>query len=221
MGDSMPQRDALTPVKSPIEQEALTPLPLGFYNRDTLEVARDLLGCWLVRQLDGELMAARIVETEAYRGSEDSACHAHRRRTPRTEAMFGPPGHAYVYLVYGMHWLLNVVTQPEGNPCAVLIRAVEPVIGEPAMRAWRSVAGRNLCNGPGKLTRALLIDNALYGHDMTQNSDPSNGLWITSGEPLSAIASGPRVGIDYAQPADRDAPWRLWSEGNPWVSKAR
>ena len=217
----MPHRDSITNVMLPADNEALTPLPSSFYNRDTLAVARDLLGCLLIRQLNGELMAARIVETEAYRGSEDSACHAHRRKTPRTEAMFGPPGHAYVYLVYGMHWLLNVVTQPEGNPCAVLIRAVEPVIGEPAMREWRSVAGRNLSNGPGKLTRALRIDKALYGHDMTQIGKPLDGLWIAQGEPPSAIDTGPRVGIDYAQPADRDAPWRLWSEGNPWVSKAR
>ncbi|MGM0614170.1 MAG: DNA-3-methyladenine glycosylase [Pseudomonadota bacterium] len=193
------------------------PLPREFYDRDTLQVARDLLGCQLVRLHQGKLMIAQIVETEAYRGSEDSACHAHRRKTPRTEAMFGPPGHAYVYLVYGMHWLLNVVTQPEGNPCAVLIRAVEPVEGEDAMRALRSAKGRQLCNGPGKLTRALSVDKALYGHDMTR----SEQLWITQAAAPAAIASGPRVGIDYAQPADRDAPWRLWHEGNPWVSKAR
>ncbi|MFC7369220.1 MULTISPECIES: DNA-3-methyladenine glycosylase [Vreelandella] len=213
----MEHTDPLTDVNRLANTAALAPLSRDFYCRDTLAVARDLLGCQLVRYYEGELLVAKIVETEAYRGSEDSACHAHRRKTPRTEAMFGPPGHAYVYLVYGMHWLLNVVTQPEGNPCAVLIRAVEPVVGEAAMRALRDVKGRNLTNGPGKLTRALHIDKTLYGHDMTQ----SNALWITAGEPPDAVASGPRVGIDYAQPADRDAPWRLWSDGNPWVSKAR
>ncbi|WP_083001321.1 DNA-3-methyladenine glycosylase [Halomonas sp. GT] len=213
----MAHTDPLIDVKRLANTVALPPLPRDFYRRDTLAVARDLLGCRLVRYYEGELMVAEIVETEAYRGSEDSACHAHRRKTPRTEAMFGPPGHAYVYLVYGMHWLLNVVTQPEGNPCAVLIRAVEPVSGEVAMRALRDVKGRNLTNGPGKLTRALRIDKTLYGHDMTQ----SDVLWITAGTPPDAVASGPRVGIDYAQPADRDAPWRLWSDGNPWVSKAR
>ena len=213
----MPQTNPLTNGMPQADGGDLTPLTQDFYCRDTLEVAHDLLGCHLVRRYEGELMVAKIVETEAYRGSEDSACHAHRRKTPRTEAMFGPPGHAYVYLVYGMHWLLNVVTQPEGNPCAVLIRAVEPVTGEAAMRALRDVRGRNLSNGPGKLSRALRIDKALYGHDMTQ----PNALWITAGEPPHAIASGPRVGIDYAQPVDRDAPWRLWINNNPWVSKAR
>lgn len=193
------------------------PLPRAFYDGDTLAVANALLGCCLVRDTGGEPMVARIVETEAYRGSEDSACHAHRRETPRTRVMFGPPGHAYVYLVYGMHWLLNVVTQPEGSPCAVLIRAVEPVGGEALMRERRPVAAKALCNGPGKLTRALSIDGSLYGHDMTT----PDTLWITAGEAPERVARGPRVGIDYAQPHDRDAPWRLWIEGNPWVSKAR
>lgn len=200
-----------------VKNSALTPLPRDFYNRDTLEVARDMLGCWLVREHNGARIAARIVETEAYCGAEDSACHAHKRRSPRTEAMFGPPGHAYVYLVYGMHWLLNVVTEPDGSPCAVLIRAVEPVLNEAAMRTIRQASGKQLSNGPGKLTRALTIDKALYGHDMTQSEE----LWISAASHDAAIASGPRVGIDYAQPEHRDAPWRLWLEGNPWVSKAR
>ncbi|MEC4766371.1 DNA-3-methyladenine glycosylase [Halomonas sp. CUBES01] len=198
------------------------PLARAFYNRDTLEVAHDMLGCWLVREHNGERIAARIVETEAYCGAEDSACHAHRRRSPRTEAMFGPPGHAYVYLVYGMHWLLNVVTEPEDSPCAVLIRAVEPTINEAAMRATRQATGKQLSNGPGKLTRALGIDKALYGHDMTQG----NRLWIShsatdEGLTTGPIATGPRVGIDYAKPEHRDSPWRLWLKDNPWVSKAR
>ncbi|WP_235041395.1 DNA-3-methyladenine glycosylase [Vreelandella profundi] len=199
------------------ENSTLTPLPSDFYNRDTLEVARDLLGCWLVREINGEQMAARIVETEAYCGAEDSACHAHRRRSPRTEAMFGPPGHAYVYLVYGMHWLLNVVTEPEDSPCAVLIRAVEPTANEDAMRAIRQATGKQLSNGPGKLTRALSINKALYGHDMTQRDQ----LWISAASHHEPVASGPRVGIDYAKPEHRDAPWRFWLEDNPWVSKAR
>ncbi|GEN29066.1 DNA-3-methyladenine glycosylase [Halovibrio variabilis] len=195
----------------------LAPLGRDFYNRNTLEVARDMLGCWLVREHNGEQMAARIVETEAYCGVEDSACHAHRRRSPRTEAMFGAAGHAYVYLVYGMHWLLNVVTEPDGSPCAVLIRAVEPTANEAAMRATRQATGKQLSNGPGKLTRALSIDKALYGHDMTQ----ADKLWISAATHDAVIASGPRVGIDYAKPEHRDAPWRFWCEGNPWVSKAR
>tara|TARA_R110001606_G_scaffold133868_1_gene269958 strand:- start:4661 stop:5173 length:513 start_codon:yes stop_codon:yes gene_type:complete len=170
-----------------------------------------------VREHNGEQMAARIVETEAYCGAEDTACHAHRGRSPRTEAMFGPAGHAYVYLVYGMHWLLNVVTEPEGSPCAVLIRAVEPTVNETAMRAIRQATGKQLSNGPGKLTRALTIGKALYGHDMTQ----ADKLWISAATHDASIVSGPRVGIDYAQPEHRDAPWRLWLEDNAWVSKAR
>ena len=199
------------------KQNVLTPLTRDFYNRDTLAVARDMLGCWLVREYNGEQMAARIVETEAYCGAEDSACHAHRRRSSRTEAMFGPPGHAYVYLVYGMHWLLNVVTEPEDSPCAVLIRAVEPMANEAAMRAIRQATGKQLSNGPGKLTRALTIDKALYDHDMTLGKQ----LWISAASHEDAIATGPRVGIDYAKPEHRDAPWRFWLKDNPWVSKAR
>ncbi|WP_447956229.1 DNA-3-methyladenine glycosylase [Vreelandella sp. EE7] len=202
---------------SPLSPSIHTPLPRRFYDRDTLLVARELLGCQLVRRVGDELVAATIVETEAYRGAADSACHAHRRKTPRTEAMFGPPGHAYVYLVYGMHWLLNIVTQPEGNPCAVLVRAVEPAVNEEAMRYYRPIQGKALCNGPGKLTRALQIDKSLYGEDMTQPET----LWVTQGKAVERISSGPRVGIDYAAPADRDAPWRLWVVDNPWVSKAR
>lgn len=200
-----------------VKNSTLTPLPRDFYNRDTLQVARDMLGCWLVRDINGEQMAARIVETEAYCGAEDSACHAHRRRSPRTEAMFGPAGHAYVYLVYGMHWLLNVVTEPEDSPCAVLIRAVEPTANEDAMRANRQASGKQLSNGPGKLTRALSIDKALYGHDMTQRQK----LWISTASHHEPVATGPRVGIDYAKPEHRDAPWRFWLTDNPWVSKAR
>ncbi|PRY65109.1 DNA-3-methyladenine glycosylase [Vreelandella songnenensis] len=200
-----------------LNERSLPPLARDFYRRDTLAVANDLLGCWLVRELDGTLMGARIVETEAYCGAHDSACHAHSGLTPRTAAMFGEPGHAYVYLVYGMHWLLNIVTEPEGSPCAVLIRAVEPVLNEEAMRERRSMAGRALSNGPGKLTRALGVDKALYGHDMTR----AEKLWVSEERHHLPIASGPRVGIDYAEPEDRDAPWRFWLADNPWVSKAR
>ncbi|MFG6667299.1 DNA-3-methyladenine glycosylase [Halomonas sp. HNIBRBA4712] len=207
----------MTAFDSALPASLQAPLPRDFYDRDTLDVARALLGCQLVRRVNGELIAATIVETEAYRGATDSACHAHRRRTPRTEAMFGPPGHAYVYLVYGMHSLLNIVTQPEGNPCAVLVRAVEPCVNEDAMRRARVARNRELCNGPGKLTRALSIDRALYGEDMTR----AHRLWVVQGTAPEHVSSGPRVGIDYAEPLDRDAPWRLWVTGNPWVSKAR
>lgn len=202
---------------SSLPESSLLPLTRDFYQRDTVAVANDLLGCWLVREVDGALMGARIVETEAYCGAHDSACHAHRGLTTRIAAMFGAPGHAYIYLVYGMHWLFNIVTEPEGSPCAVLVRAVEPVLNEQAMRERRLTPGKQLSNGPGKLTRALDVDKALYGHDLTR----AERLWICAGSHDIPIASGPRVGIDYAEPHDRDAPWRFWLEGNPWVSKAR
>lgn len=196
-------------------------LPRSFFARETLTVAEALLGCLVVREFDdGRMLVARIVEVEAYCGPEDSACHAAKGRTPRTEVMFGPPGHAYVYLIYGIHHMLNFITWRDGFPCGVLIRAIEPVEHIEAMRALRPVTGRALCNGPGKLTAALGITRALYGHDLTLGES----LWVSERDiQLSAeqVARGPRVGIDYAEPADRDAPWRLWLKDNPWVSKAR
>ncbi|WP_202114665.1 DNA-3-methyladenine glycosylase [Vreelandella zhuhanensis] len=198
----------------------MTPLSRDFYARDTLVVAENLLGCHVVRELESGLhLMARIVEVEAYMGPHDSACHAAKGRTARTEVMFGPPGHAYVYLIYGMHHMLNFITLRDGYPCGVLLRAVEPVLGEPQMRLLRSAKGKQLSNGPGKLTRALGVDKSLYGHDLTLGTQ----LWAS---PRSAgfkpqIAYGPRVGIGYAESEHREAPWRLWLKGNEWVSKAR
>ncbi|WP_346799324.1 DNA-3-methyladenine glycosylase [Halomonas sp. Bachu 37] len=177
-----------------------------------------MLGCHLVREMpNGQRLVGRIVEVEAYVGPHDTACHAAKGRTTRTEAMFGPPGHAYVYLIYGIHHMLNVVTQREGYPCAVLIRAMEPVLGEAQMRLLRSAKGKQLSNGPGKLAKALAVDKSLYGHDLTLGEK----LWVCPRRPgdTPPIATGPRVGIDYAETEHRDAPWRLWFEGNPWVSR--
>lgn len=181
-------------------------------------MAHDLLGCHLVRELhNGQRLVGRIVEVEAYMGPHDTACHAAKGRTARTEVMFGPPGHAYVYLIYGIHHMLNIVTLREGYPCAVLIRAMEPVLGEPRMRLLRSAKGRQLSNGPGKLAKALAVDKSLYGHDLTQGEQ----LWVSARRPETKqrISSGPRVGIDYAEAEHRDAPWRLWIADNPWVSR--
>ncbi len=193
------------------------PLPRAFYDRDTVQVARDLLGALLVRRYRGHLLVGRIVETEAYVGLDDTASHAAVGRTERNAVMFGPPGFAYVYVIYGMHHCLNVVTEREGFPAAVLIRALEPLQGREVMRALR--AGRpdgELTNGPGKLCQALAIDLNLYGHDLTTGTR----LWIAEGglRPGEEVVSGPRVGVR----GDRRAltvPWRFAVLGNPWVSR--
>lgn len=181
------------------------PLPRDFYDRDTAEVARDLLGCLLVREREGRLFVGRIVETEAYVGPHDLACHASRGITPRTKVLYGPPGHAYVYFVYGMHFLLNVVTEREGHGSAVLFRGLEPVEG--FARGART-------DGPARLTRVLGIDKELNRWDLTLGER----LWIVSGPRVERIARGPRIGVDYAG-AWAQAPLRFWEEGNPWVSR--
>lgn len=185
------------------------PLPRSFYARSALEIARDLLGRHLVRDNGSERLIGRIIETEAYGGTMDSASHASRGLTPRTEPMFGPPGHAYVYLIYGIHDMLNVVTEAPGVPGAVLLRAMEPLIGEQHMVAHRGgKRGRHLSNGPGKLAQAMNVSvSELNRHDLCLGEQ----LWLEAGSPVpdSLVAVGPRIGIDYAAPADRDAPWRF------------
>ena len=189
----------------------------AFFTRPTLTLARELLGRRLVRLVDGQRLSGIIVETEAYIGETDTACHASKGRTPRTAVMFGPPGYAYVYLIYGMYHMLNIVTEAEGFPAAVLIRAIEPVEGLEQMQARRGrQRGANLTNGPGKLCKALAIDRGLNGSPLALEA----GLWLEEGTPVSQanVATGPRVGIDYAAPEDRAAPWRFWVHGNRFVS---
>lgn len=178
-----------------------------FYNRPTLDVARDLLGKRLVRRLDHAELSGIITETEAYCGANDSASHAYRGRTPRNAVMFGEPGHAYVYFTYGMHYLLNVVTEDENKPCAVLIRAIEPLTGLDHMRARRRRRDRDLTNGPAKLCQALAIDKSFYGWDLTKGKQ----LWVEPYRDISPdeIIATPRIGIDYATGKDRDALWRF------------
>lgn len=189
--------------------ETPRPLPRSFYDRPTLEVARELLGCHLVVESRGERLVGRITETEGYLGFLDSACHSSHGRTPRTEVMFGPPGYAYVYIIYGIHDMLNLVTEAPDDPCAVLIRAIEPVAGEATMVERRGgKRGRDMLNGPGKLTRALGITKKDFNRcDLCAGE----GLWIERGSRVSddEVIMGPRIGIDYAQPEHRDAPWRL------------
>lgn len=191
-------------------------LPRAFYARSALEVAPALLGCLLVRRLAGQRLAGRIVETEAYLGAEDAASHAYRGPTLRNRAMFGPPGHAYVYFIYGNHFCLNVVTGAVGDGQAVLIRAIEPLEGIEVMQARRRrTAVTELTNGPGKLCQALAIDRRLDGHDLTLGET----LWLERGAPpIEAIATGPRVGV-RGDEAALAAPWRFYLAGNPFVSR--
>lgn len=178
-----------------------------FYHRDTLRVARELLGKKLVRRINGLELSGMITETEAYCGHEDSACHAHHGKTQRNAVMFGSPGHAYVYFTYGMHYMLNLVTEEEENPCAVLIRAIVPLDGINEMEARRKKKGAELSNGPAKLCQALSIDKSLNGWDVTLGSE----LWVENYKkiPDSKIIATPRIGIDYAHQKHREALWRF------------
>lgn len=185
-----------------------TILPESFYARSVLNVAPDLLGRRLVHCANGVRLAGIIVETEAYNGAEDLACHARFGQTKRTRVMFGPPGRAYIYFTYGMHWMLNCVTQPAGEPTAVLIRALLPIEGLEVMAANR--VGRppaQWTNGPAKLCQALEIDGRLNGVNLT---GAAGQLWIETGIPVRPewIITGPRIGIDYAGEPWVSMPWR-------------
>lgn len=181
-----------------------TPLPRSFYERDTVQVAQDLLGKHLVHLHDGVARRGRIVEVEAYVGAHDLASHSSKGLTPRTKVMYGQPGHAYVYLIYGMHHCMNIVTEPEGNGAAVLIRALEPI---------SNIEGNT--KGPGLLCRSMGIDKRLNGHDLI-----SRELYVTAPpeELTFSIARRPRIGVAYA------ADWaamelRFYIDGNPFVSR--
>ncbi|GAB4234434.1 MAG: DNA-3-methyladenine glycosylase [Deltaproteobacteria bacterium] len=179
-------------------------LPREFYDRDTVVVARELLGKHLVHVFRGVPRVGRIVEVEAYLGPHDLASHSSRGLTPRTRVMFGPPGHAYVYLVYGMHCCMNVVTEADGHASAVLLRAVEPV---------KNVEGSP--RGPGRLCRAMDIDRRLNGRDLLSDdfflADPGRAEVLR-------IVKRPRIGVDYAgRWAKRHL--RFYLRGNPFVSK--
>ena len=169
-------------------------LPLSFYARPVLVVARDCIGKILVRRTPEGVIGGRIVESEAYRGPLDRAAHSSRGRTKRTEAMFGPPGRAYVYLLYGISWAFNIVVAREGEPHAVLVRALEPVMGLDLMATRRNAPtdARLLTNGPGKLCQALGITRDDYGRDLT-----GDDLYLLDGA-CGKIARSPRINVDYA-----------------------
>lgn len=184
----------------------LKKLPKTFYARDTATVARELLGMYLVHAVDGVKRIGRIVETEAYIGSHDLASHSSKGLTERTRVMFGPPGRAYVYLIYGMHHCMNVVTEREGHGAAVLLRALEPVA---------NIAGRT--QGPGLLCRAMGIDRAMNAHDLL-----SREFYIAAPATSASfnIVECARIGVDYAgEWALRDL--RFYIGGNAYVSRAR
>jgi DNA-3-methyladenine glycosylase len=188
-----------------------------FYRRSTLTVARELLGQRLVRVVDDQRLSGLIVEVEAYIGEDDAACHAACGRTPRNEAMYGLPGRAYVYFIYGMHHCLNVVTEGEGFPAAVLIRALEPLEGLEIMRRHRpDKPDRELTNGPAKLCQALAISRDLNGVDLCTGE----ALFIEEGRMVDQeeIEASPRIGIKADELA-RSVPWRFYLRGNEFMSR--
>jgi DNA-3-methyladenine glycosylase len=203
-------------------------LPRSFYERSAIPVARELLGALLVRRFAGGRLAGIILETEAYQGEEDKACHARAGRTPRTQVMYGPGGHAYVYFTYGAHWMLNVVTEPTRTPAAVLIRGIQACEGIETMDRLRPIpplrratlpglnwlpSPQGWTDGPAKLCQALAITGALNGVDLT---DPTGELWIEAGESLpdAQVSLGPRVGIDNVPEPWRSIPWRFLARLN-------
>ena len=190
-------------------------LPRKFYAENTLKVAQDIVGCFLVRKYRGKISRATIMETEAYVGEDDLACHAYRGRTPRTVVMYGEPGHAYIYMIYGMYYCLNIVTEPRDFPAAVLIRGVElnpsPTLplkkGESSILPFCKRGTKGDLNGPGKLCKFLKIDKRLNKLDITKGEK----LWIEKRDPkikLPKIKKSKRLGIDYAKHC-REYLWRF------------
>jgi DNA-3-methyladenine glycosylase len=200
--------------KTTTETVSVTPLLPAFYARDTVRVARELIGCVLETRVRGRVTAGRIVEVEAYVGPHDPAAHGYgAKRTSRNAVMFGPPGYAYVYFTYGMHWCVNVVTEREGFPAAVLIRALEPLEGLATMRRRRDKTDpRQLCSGPAKLCQALGITGALNGEALDGGRVR---VMSATGDPRPAIKTTPRIGISRAV----DWPLRYVEAGSPWSSR--
>ena len=189
-----------------------------FYLQNAEIVAKELLGKYIVREYEGKKIVCKIVETEAYIGPEDKACHAYNNRcTERTKVMFEDGGKAYIYFIYVMYYCLNIVVEREGKPEAVLIRGIEPVENIEEIKRNRSIKSKkeqDLTNGPGKLCTALKIDKSLNGYDITRKGE----LYITEGEEIEEIITAKRINIDYAEEY-RDKHWRFYIKGNKFVSK--
>jgi DNA-3-methyladenine glycosylase len=206
--DTQQQEDTIT-------VGSMVKLPRSFYEQATVDVAKQLLGKYLVRNHSQGVTVGRIVETEAYIGPHDLACHASHGRTPRTEVMFGPAGHAYVYFVYGVHYMLNLVTEAFNHPAAVLIRALEPIDGIELMQTRRKTEKRrDLCSGPGKLCQAFAIDRSLNAADLCGDIIHIED----SGQPVPKFLAKPRIGVDYAGKW-KDKPFRFLARGNEFVSR--
>jgi len=190
-------------------------LTRSFYEQTTIDVAKQLLGKYLVRRHPEGNAIGRIVETEAYVGPQDLACHASKGRTARTEVMFGPAGRAYVYFIYGFYNMLNLVTEAKDYPAAVLIRAVEPIDGIELMKERRKNSVlRNLASGPGKLCQAFAVDRTLNGADLS-----GNVLYVEDrSELVLEIRATPRIGVDYAGKW-KTKPYRFFVRGSEFVSK--
>lgn len=200
-------------------------LAYSFYARPARVVASALLGKKLVRMMNGRTLSGTIVETEAYCDGDapDLACHGDRanggKPTPRTQIMFGPAGHAYVYFTYGMHWMFNVVTGAPGQPNAVLVRALEPMEGVDCMTDFRrSRPYAELTNGPAKLAQALAIDKACNGANLC---DPDGVIWIEAAPDIDPrhVCTGPRIGLGQTPEPWLSAPWRYWVKDHPFVSR--
>jgi DNA-3-methyladenine glycosylase len=211
------------------------PIPRDFFARHAVEVAPDLLGCVLEHETADGLVAVELTEVEAYEGQSDPASHAYRGKTQRNAVMFGPPGHAYVYFTYGMHFCVNLVCLGEGSASAVLLRAGAVIAGEDLARARRTqgrLASRDLARGPARLCQALDIDRSLDGADVCSADSPlrvragagdpaRSGTVLAPGDNPTGtprrILTGPRVGVSRAA----EIPWRFWFEGEPTVSVYR
>lgn len=191
----------------------MSPLLREFYDRSAVEVARELLGCHLVRKLDGHRLVGIICETEAYQGEEDLGCHAHVGKTARNAVMYGSPGHAYIYFTYGMHWLLNAVTGPENIAAAVLIRSIYPMKGLDQMVLNRpNLAYRkDWMNGPAKICQAFGLDGRLNGVDLC---DPSGELVIEQGKgvPELEVKTSARIGLFTVPEPWKSIPWRFMAD---------